>query len=393
MDDRIYHIRISPENVLNDIFQVVYTGGTIIPNTSGDPCCDVTTTTTTGRVTGYTTVYSSMTQILSGGTEGTSLLTGLTVPVFLVQNTVDVGYYSVFDGLVTQQETMTNFLFSATTGSPYTYYFYNTSEVEFKKYLSFSNYQIDWGDGTPIQTVTTLAPNFYTHTYASSGEFTISMSGMSPWGYNVVQKKVNTPFTGTTIPNPYGTAYFTPQGGSWSGTLLSYNYLFTGDSICDIYLQSSFNYTTVPFLVTGYTKSSMDDLSVYGKKSLLYAGKYQLGVQVTGTSNTVGTFWGPDITNTYTGYTINDIDYYDYPDGTTIFVVQSSGFTPDWLVCSALTKNEAFLNIIDEPEIQSNVFIDRGKNSGLESVQRLNEVDNLGDLIKYGYKFFNIIKY
>jgi hypothetical protein len=334
-----------------------------------------------------------MTQILSGGTEGTSLLTGLTVPVFLVQNTVDIGYYSVFDGLVTQQETMTNFLFSATTGSPYTYYFYNTSEVEFKKYLSFSNYQIDWGDGTPIQTVTTLAPNFYTHTYASSGEFTISMSGMSPWGGNIVQKKVNTPFTGTTIPNPYGTAYFTPQGGSWSGTLLSYNYLFTGDSICDIYLQSSFNYTTVPFLVTGYTKSSMDDLSVYGKKSLLYAGKYQLGVQVTGTSNTVGTFWGPDITNTYTGYTINDIDYYDYPDGTTIFVVQSSGFTPDWLVCSALTKNEAFLNIIDEPEIQSNVFIDRGKNSGLESVQRLNEIDNLGDLTKYGYKFFNIIKY
>lgn len=393
MDDRIYHIRISPENVLNDIFQVVYTGGTIIPNTSGDPCCDVTTTTTTGRVTGYTTVYSSMTQILSGGTEGTSLLTGLTVPVFLVQNTVDIGYYSVFDGLVTQQETMTNFLFSATTGSPYTYYFYNTSEVEFKKYLSFSNYQIDWGDGTPIQTVTTLAPNFYTHTYASSGEFTISMSGMSPWGGNIVQKKVNTPFTGTTIPNPYGTAYFTPQGGSWSGTLLSYNYLFTGDSICDIYLQSSFNYTTVPFLVTGYTKSSMDDLSVYGKKSLLYAGKYQLGVQVTGTSNTIGTFWGPDITNTYTGYTINDIDYYDYPDGTTIFVVQSSGFTPDWLVCSALTKNEAFLNIIDEPEIQSNVFIDRGKNSGLESVQRLNEIDNLGDLTKYGYKFFNIIKY
>jgi hypothetical protein len=393
MDDRIYHIRISPENILHDIFQVVYTGGTIIPNVSGDPCCDVTTTTTTGRVTGYTTVYSSMTQVLSGGTEGTSLLTGLTVPIFLQQNTVDFGYYSVFDGFATQQDTMTNFLFSATTGSPYTYNFYNTSEVEYKKYLSFSNYQIDWGDSTPIQTVTTLSPNFYSHTYSSPGEFTITMSGMSPWGYNVVKKKVYTPFTGVTIPNPYGTAYFTPQGGSWSGTLLSYNYIFTGDAICDIYLQSSFNYTTVPFLVTGYTKSSIDDLSVYGKKTSLYAGKYKLGVQVTGTSNSIGTFWGPDPTNTYTGYTINDIDYYDYNDGTTIFVVQSSGFTPDWLVCSAITKNEAFLNIIDEPQVQSNVFIDRGKNSGLESVQRLNEVDNIGDIEKYGYKFFNIIKY
>jgi len=393
MDDRIYHIRISPENILNDIFQVVYTGGTIIPEISGDPCCEVTTTTTTGRITGFTTVYSSMTEILSGATDGSSLLTGLTLPIFLAQNTVDVGYYSVFDGMVLQQDTMTNFLFSATTGAPYTYYFYNTSEQNLKKYLSFSNYQVDWGDGSPLQVVTTLSPNFYSHTYSSGGEFTITMSGMSPWGYNVIRKKVYPPFTGVTISNPYGEAYFTPQGGSWSGTLLSYDYIFTGDAICDIYLQSSFNYTPVPFLVTGYTQSTMDDLSVYGKKNVLYGGKYLLGVQVTGTSDSVGTFWGPDVTNTYTAYTINNIDYYDYNDGTTLFVVQSSGFTPDWLVCSALTKNEAFLNIIDEPEVQSNVFIDRGKNSGLESVQRLNEVDNIGDLIKYGYKYFNIIKY
>jgi iron complex outermembrane receptor protein len=101
-------------------------------------------------------------------------------------------------------------------------------------------------------------------------------------------------------------------------------------------------------------KSFFTSASRYGKKSLLYAGKYQLGVQVTGTSNTVGTFWGPDITNTYTGYTINDIDYYDYPDGTTIFVVQSSGFTPDWLVCSALTKNEALMKSVDDVQIFSN---------------------------------------
>jgi hypothetical protein len=91
-------------------------------------------------------------------------------------------------------------------------------------------------------------------------------------------------------------------------------------------------------------------------------------------------------------YTINDINYYDYNDGTTVFTVYSSGMTPDMMVCSALTKNEVLLNVIDEAEIQTNVFIERGKNSVLERLERLGEVDNVGDLEKYGYKFFNVIK-
>jgi len=64
--------------------------------------------------------------------------------------------------------------------------------------------------------------------------------------------------------------------------------------------------------------------------------------------------------------------------------------TPDMMVCSAITKNEVLLNVIDEAEIQTNVFIERGKNSALERIQRLGEVDNVGDLEKYGYKFFNV---
>ena len=393
MDDRIYHIRISPENILNDIFEVVYTGGTIIPNFSADPCCDVTTTTTTGRITGLTTVYSSMTQILSGGTEGSSLLTGLTVPILLTETTVDIGYYSVFDGFVLQKDTMTNFLFSGDPFNSYVVHFYNTSELELKKYLAFSTYSIDWGDGT-IESVPNTAPTSYSHTYIQDGTYTITMSGASPWGLNVIQKEIQIPVTLLPIPNPNGTAYFIPLGGSWSGTPLMYDYLFTGDSFCDVNLQSSFNYTTVPFLVTGYTNSYVTDLEQWGSKfdPTRFAGKYKIGVQVTGTSESVGTFWGPSIDGLYTAYTINDIDYYDYNDGTTLFTVQSSGFTPDWLVCSAITKNEVLLNVIDEAEIQSNVFIERGKNSAFERVQRLGEVDNVGDLEKYGYKFFNVIK-
>lgn len=391
MDNRIYHIRISPEVIQGDIFTVPYDAGPFIPDPVIDPCCDITTTTTTSRITGYANVYSSMTQILSGGTNGTSLLTGLTVPIFLTQHTVDMGYYSEFDGLITQKDVLSNFLFSASTSLPFTYYFYNTSDLEFKKFLKFSNYQVDWGDGTSPELVNDLSPNVYTHTYSSPGQYTISMSGINPWGITLIKKEIEVPFTAATISNPNGTAYFIPQGGNWSATPISLDYLFTGDSICDIELQASSAYTTVPFLITGYTKSTISDLRVYGKKTQLYAGKYKLNQQVTGDSGSVGTVYGPSPNNDFTAYTVNDIDYFDYNDGTTIFVTQSSGLTTDWLVCTALTKEEVYINVVEQAQIQSQVFVDRGKNSGLEVLERLGEVDNIGDIQKYGYGFFKVI--
>lgn len=403
MSANTYRIRISPEVINGDIFKVNYIGDPYLEQQRIPFCCDIYTREVTKYIDGSAYVYSSMTQILTGGTNttniskatlkpGTSLLTGMTIPILITENTVDVGYYSVFDGMIVQQEVMTNFLFSANTSFPYTYNFYNTSDVEFKKYLEFSSYEIDWGDGTPKQTVTNVSPSFYQHTYSQDGEFTISMSGMSPWGSNVVKKTVNVPFTNVTILDPKGTTCFTPMGGSWSATPICYDFIYSGDTSCETY-QSGINpYLTVPLVVSGYTQSTVSDLRVYGKKQDLDGGYYKIGVQITGTTGVVGTYWGGSANGNqlYTGYTINGVDYYDYSDGTTLFVV--SGVTPIDTVCEPIVKNEALLNVIDEPEVQSNVFIERGKVSGLESMERLGEVDNLGDLEKYGYKFFNIIK-
>jgi hypothetical protein len=406
MSANTYRIRISPEVINGDIFKVNYIGDPYLEQQRIPFCCDIYTREVTKYIDGSAYVYSSMTQILTGATgttatkniskatlkRGTSLLTGMTIPILITENTVDVGYYSVFDGMIVQQEVMTNFLFSANTAFPYTYNFYNTSDVEFKKYLEFSSYEIDWGDGTPKQTVTNVSPNFYSHPYSQSGEFTISMSGMSPWGSNVVKKTVTVPFTNATILDPKGTTCFTPMGGSWSATPICYDFIYSGDTSCETY-QSGINpYLTVPLVVSGYTQSTVSDLRVYGKKSTLVDGYYKIGVQITGTTGVVGTYWGGSVNGNqlYTGYTINGVDYYDYSDGTTVFVV--SGVTPIDTVCEPIVKNEALLNVIDEPEVQSNVFIERGKVSGLESMERLGEVDNLGDLEKYGYKYFNIIK-
>jgi hypothetical protein len=96
------------------------------------------------------------------------------------------------------------------------------------------------------------------------------------------------------------------------------------------------------------------------------------------------------ITNEYTSYTINNISYFDFPNGKTFFVVSSSGITDSMIVSSAITKNEYLLDFVMSPEIQADVFVERGKYSPFESLERLGEVDNTGDMVRYGYGFFKI---
>jgi hypothetical protein len=380
MTERDYRIRISPEVINGDIRKVnLYTSITGVNYVT--QCCVLVPEPVEIQITGSTYVYSSMTDILSGGTKGSSLLTGLTIPILLTESVNDVGYYSVFDGMVLQQDTMLNFIF---TGSNYDFCVYNTSDIEFKKYLEFSNYFIDWGDGQfePFNTSPIC------HTYQFSGTQVITVTGVSPWGTNKILKTVNIPFTGVTIDDPNGQASFTPAGGSWSATSFSYNYIFSGDSSCEPQINDIFLYstgTTYPILITGYTQSSLRDLRQYGDTP------YKVGISVTANTGAIGVYSGVSSDGLFTAYTINDIDYYDYSDGTTLFVVYSSGLTKDMLVCQPIVKNELLLGIIDEPEVQSNIFIERGKNSALERIVRMGEIDNIGDLEKYGYKFFNII--
>lgn len=352
-----YNFVVSPENIKGDIFTVSYQGTPV-------------------------GVYSSMTQVLSGGTNGSSLLTGLTVNIMLTQTAVDVGYYSPFDGAVFQKDIVANFIFSSTTSSPYEYYIYNTSS-ELQKFIELSQFVVDWGDGSTPQPVTNFTPNFLSHTYpTANATYTITLTQTNPWGINKVEKTVTTPYQNVIPPNPNGTAFFFPNTGSWANTPVSYDYIFSGDAVNQVAPQTSNNYTTVPYIVSGVTRSRLTELQLYGPV------KYQVGVPVI--SN--GQIWGVvnDLGSFSTGYTINSIDYYDYSDGTTIFFVQSSGFTVNNLTAVPITKDEALLKLVDQPQIQTDVYVERGKNSAYERVQRLGEVDNIGDLLNYGYGFFNV---
>ena len=352
-----YKITISPENIARDLSVVDYHG---IP----------------------VGVYSAMTKVVSSGPNGDSLLTDLSVPILFRQTAVDSGYYSPFDGAVLQKDVVTNFLFSSTTESPYVYNIYNTSE-QFQKFLNLSSYKVDWGDGTPKQIITNYSPNTLNHTYPlETREYVVTLEQTNPWGIIKVSKLIKTPFTNPTIYNPQGEAFFAPSSGNWIETPVSYNYIFSGDAVNVVSEQTSNNYITIPFTVSGITKSRINELAQYGSP------KFQVGVPVI--SN--GQIWGAisNINPTFTAYTITDVDYYDYNDGITIFFQQSSGLTENNLQASPITKDEVLLKVVDQAQVQTNVFVERGKASAYERIQRIGEVDNLGDMINYGYGFFNV---
>ena len=388
MESPDYKFIISPENVKSDLTFVGFTGETNITNFI-DPCCLTNSTQTLSDI-GQTGVYLPMSYILSGNTGGTSFLTGLSVNIMITESAVDIGYYSPFDGMIIQADVLNNFIATADTINPYTYVFYNTSDLELIKFLSLVTFTLDWGDGSPTQVVLGITP--ITHTYPTAqNNYTITLTANSPWGISKVQKPILTPFTNATITNPQGSITFFSASGSWTGTPVSYDYIFTGDSNTDINDYYSYNYTTVPFPITGFTESNLNDLAQFGPKINLVGGKFKLGVQVTGTTGGVGTFYGVDPSGTYTAYTINDMIYHDYEDYT-IYVVDSYGFLPGEIVMTGITKDEGLLNVIDQGEIITDVYIERGKNTPLENIMRLGEVDNVGDLEKYGYKYFKVEK-
>ena len=355
-----FKIKISPEVLSNDIFEKTYDGYTF-------------------------GVYSGLSMVLSGGPNGTSLLTGLTIPILLTQEAHDVGYYSVFDGNISQQNVVTNFIFSATSANPYTYYFYNTSDGSYV-FTQNASYSIDWGDYTTTNS-SNLSPNYISHVYNTTStptEYTITLTQTNTWGIVKVRKKIVVPFTGLTIPNPLGTVTYVNTFPLGENNPTSYNYNFSGDSISSISQAVTSNFVDVPYTVSGYTESRLFDLAQYG------SNKFPLNESIPIDGGGTGII--SNITEDgYIYYQINNINYIDYSGGSTTFYVYTSGFTSNDLVLSALTKDEALINIIDQPQIFSSVLVERGKNSALENFRRIGEVGTVEELVNYGYGFFNVI--
>ena len=366
-------IVVSPENVSGDLFNFSYSGS-YYSEQCGLPIEE--------DKTFLFGLYSGFSQVLSGGTNGTSLLTGLTIPITFTQSINDIGFYSEFDGFLLQKNIVTNFLYSGNPTNTYSVTLYNTSGNQFMPFLMTSNYTVDWGDGSVLTNLTPTTPSA-THLYpATPSGYTITLTQNNPWGVTTVKKPISLPTTGATVTNPEGEIYFTQQGGNWSGIPINYNYIFSGDSGYDINQYLTSNEMSVPFVVSGFTTSKITRLRRYGPNP------YVVGYIVTSYGVPIGRI--TDMTPTYTAYTINNIDYFDLSNGKTYFLTNSSGVTSNSFTFSALTKNEYLLDFVMDPEVQSSLYVERGKYSAFESILRLGEVDNMGDLIRYGYGYFTI---
>lgn len=302
--------------------------------------------------------------------------TGLTfnLPLFLGQSIKDLGQMIGFDGEISQIEQKCNFTYS---GSSNNIKIFNTVNTTKYPTLFDANFSVDWGDNTSTSTISTsninepngVALKTASHTYSSSGNYTVKITLNSPWIVQKVEKKIKIPFVQSYgYPTDLGTLTFTVPYSNPVVTGVSQDYLLDYRTTT-----GATNNTTVSFL--GIGKSRIDEKKLYGANA---------------------SYTGLTVTSEYTGYTINDLVYRDYEDGYTYISGVTSGttqtFFQDEVYNGMVTRNEHFLGFVDEPQIFSDIFVDRGKQGIMEKNFRLTEIDNTGELSVYGNGYFIVRK-
>jgi hypothetical protein len=331
------------------------------------------------------------------------------IPVFLESTVDEMGVMVSFDGGVEQVEQLCNFTYTQ-SGSTVTVY--NSVNPDKLRKIVEQEYTINWGDS--LNTTSNLLVNSgvvgiklpsvqfeYTGITQSTG-FTITITLDSPWTKEKITKKITVPqdlnkpnpmgsFTGTTLP----LTTYPNLTGQTQNYLNDYEYV-TG-------------YTATPtksFKFMAIGKSRINELKQYGTST------------ITGmsTGTTEGVVWS--------GYTIDNLYYQDFPDdytmitgsvpnhrfgptggytyeisGDTINTVpyitisgNTTNFVTEYVVNHMLTRNEHFLGFIDDPTVYSDIFVERGKQGVMEHNLRLGEIDNMSELDVYGNGYFNVKK-
>tara|TARA_R110002050_G_scaffold79261_1_gene169303 strand:- start:19403 stop:20257 length:855 start_codon:yes stop_codon:yes gene_type:complete len=85
-------------------------------------------------------------------------------------------------------------------------------------------------------------------------------------------------------------------------------------------------------------------------------------------------------------------DYGEFTIPLTQMYYHAQGFNITNSSLSASIKEEYLLGVTSTPEVESDVFIDRGRTTILQSHLQLSEITNMGELINYGNGSYKIIK-
>jgi hypothetical protein len=306
-------------------------------------------------------------EILSGSTSGATYQ----LPIYLECSVDEMGIMVGFDGNIEQIEQFCNFTYAGGI-IPNSLIIYNALNTNKLKTLIDSVFTVSWGDGSTGDTIS--MPTVYdtnlsyaTHLYTGSGIYDVEITVESPWNVQKLKRSIYLPITGGTLPTDLGTLTFTipysdPSIAQLQDYLEDYRTL-TGNT----------NDTLISFLALG--KSRIDEFQNYGK-SMIYSGL------TTGHTDA----------GDYTGYTIDGLFYMDYADGYTHITGQTSDFIHEELYQGMITRNEHLIGFLDEPQISSDIFVDRGKQGVMERNLRLGEIDSTGELEIYGSGYFKVKK-
>jgi hypothetical protein len=293
------------------------------------------------------------------------VLPSYNLPIYLESSVDEMGVMVGFDGEVQQVDQLVNFSYSGVTGTK-TINIYSTTNPDKLRKIIEQVYVLNWGDGTPTETLTinngipnTSLPTL-THTYGSSiTESVVTITFSSPWASQIVSKKISLPFLDpTSISNPLG---------SFSGVTMpiELDYINDLDNTTDPTDPATIRYM-------GIGQSRIEELRQYGQTTFN-------GVSV-------------DEINGCSGYTLDNLYYCDFEDGYTMITGSTSTFTKEEVINRMITRNEHFIGFIDEPTIYSDIFVERGKQGVMEKNLRLGEIDNIGEVGIYGNGYFNVRK-
>ncbi len=278
-----------------------------------------------------------------------------------------MGVMVSFDGDMEQIEQLCNFTYKQ---SGLTITVYNSVNPDKLRKITEQTFTINWGDGTTSGlTVNSgiVGSNLpsVSKTYTGNTQYTITISSSTPWSTDVLKKTVTIPSQYDIIENPLGTI---------SGITIPYTTL-TGRSINylnDLEYTNTTGHTTFTYMAIG--GSRIGEFRQYG--TTVFTGL------------TSGSFSG----SLYTGYTIDNLSYRDFEDGYTMITGNTTGYTKEEVVNYVITRNEHFLGFIDDPQVYSDIFVERGKQGVMEKNLKLGEIDNMDELDIYGNGYFKIRK-
>jgi len=289
------------------------------------------------------------------------------VPIFLDENAEQLGNMIGFDGNVSQIVEKSNFTYGGNTNTLIVYNTVNTNKFAF---FVDSTFTIEWGDGDSetlaMTGVNDVNLSSASHTYTTTGETEVKITVQSPWTVEEVTKTVNIPFVQSFgFPTDFGTLTFeVPYSDPVETAEQTYLEDYTE-------LTGQTSGAVIGFRAVG--ASRVDEFKLYGTNK---------GYDMTELT----------IVSGYTGYTIDDLTYVDTPDGDTIITGTTADFYNEEVYNGMITRNEHFIGFVEEVQIFSDVFVERGQLSVMERNLRLSEIDSIGEMENYGNGYFNVRK-